>query len=364
MQLDFCSLFDGLYSFVRCLNSPPNIQPVLPIEGDKKIERSALPVIQAEAASLKAAPQLKDKQILEVGIKPAIAVALKNAVQTNYKAPEVIDLSRKNSDARASSSVLDISRGITNIGNSCYMNASLQALCQCQGLLEMLADKKPNAAKVNSFREPVVAFLQKLQKKEKVIPKRCASEFMDFLIRSGWSSKEKKAHAHDVYPFVQFLLNSLGVSHKIHGVKVGNGSDAIQLCDLLSPADLSTRKKKKLFLSQNEKRDFFVVALESRFLDDQGRKNRRKVLPSLTLDLPHSENEAKKESYTLSAIIVNPSPFGNAGHYVTYAPQGDKWIEYNDDEVCVHDACDQEARSAIEQHSYLCLYTHIRTFMK
>jgi ubiquitin C-terminal hydrolase len=366
MQVNFGLLCSNLYSFVRNFNFQSSSPPALPAEVDKKIEQSALPVIQAEAAPGPAVPEIKEKQIQ---VNPPIDAALKNAVQVHAsgksKAVEVIDLSCISDEIESSPSpVRGKARGITNIGNSCYMNASLQALGQCQGIAEILntkltAEHNPNAAKINSFRDRVLAFLQELQKKEKAIPKGNASGFMDFLMSCGWSLKIKKKNAHDAYPFVEFMMNSLQLEHKIYGVTVENDSAPIQFGTLLFPALLSEKRKKALFLSKDEKRDFFVVALEARFLDSQGGKNMRKVQPSHTLDLPYCDNESKKERYKLAAIIVNPSQFARSGHYVTYAPQGDKWVEYNDSEVLVHDALDQEALSAIEQHSYLCFYTRV-----
>jgi ubiquitin C-terminal hydrolase len=257
-----------------------------------------------------------------------------------------------------------IARGITNIGNSCYMNASLQALGQCPGLIEMLAEKQdaahnPKALEINCFRQQVLTFLQELQKKEKAIPDEFASHFMDFLISKGWSSKKEKFHAQDAYPFFQFLLDSLHLDSKIYGCKVGTSSEACSLRDLLFPADLTKGKKNNLFLSENKKCDFLVIAVEMRFhlgLFGEDQKNQREVRPCLSLELPYKNDETKKENYKLAAIVVNPASDNDDGHYVTYAPHGDKWIEFNDSRFLVHEALDPQALSKIQQHSYLYLY--------
>jgi len=253
-------------------------------------------------------------------------------------------------------------RGILNVGNSCYMNATIQALAECPFLLAVLEKEKgltsaenPKAEKINNCRKKLREVLLSLQNgaaEKAPFPRAEAAKLLKFFLDlqvtdpayfiEATATKEKLGEQMDAALFVEFLADYLGLSFKMTHVKLQEGEKVEQLSlkDLVGQAKVAKNQSSP---------DLLVVCIADRF-SNSAKKKRTQVEPSS--ELP--------SGYKLCAVICNPSGHAAAGHYMTYAPKREPgakgWVEYNDSEVTISADDDKEMHAVIEKHSYLYFY--------
>ena len=140
------------------------------------------------------------------------------------------------------------------------------------------------------------------------------------------------------------------------------------LKDLPDFLDLPTSQQ--IVLKNNFLPKTLPIFLKRTLYDLQTRapkKNKRAVLPSLTLEIP-IENTNLQAKYTLSSVVVHKGQ-ATRGHYTTFIPKFEDsslWIEYDDSFVMCVDQKKNPERYArlthfIAQNGYLYFYTLAHT---
>ncbi len=301
------------------------------------------------------------QKAIEASKKEALVETEKKRLQAEQEASPKAKQEQAKKEADAQQKVVHAVRGgIANVGNNCYMSATIQALAECPFLRAVLekefqsvGDSKVKA--INDCRKKLLQVLDSLQSTGKNGGALSQAEvgellkfFLDFQVKdpsygmSQSSVAEKFDKQMDAALFIEFLVTYLGLSVTMKDIALKDAVKGISLEALIA----TTKYAKDLVKSDGP--DLLVFCIAGRF-SQNGKKKLTSVQPSSMLS----------ETYKLCAVICNPSDMASEGHYITNVPVSKGWIEYNDASVSEIAAVNLQQQELIEQHSYIYLYAKI-----
>jgi ubiquitin C-terminal hydrolase len=308
--------------------------------------------------------------------------------------------------------------GMVNSGNSCYMNATLQALRASQKVRSFLLDPKREQ---HALADATLAtFCELEQPGTKPFSFESDSAFREFVVqcakenKCGWHPSGKTSQE-DADEFLNSFLDLINVPNfdfrfkmdydfpiRIPSLeKSGGRANRISLSIKDNPAGISiqdlisknvctelferdaalnaanfkrehSRAEIKKVENMAEKLDvktvqehifksapsFLPITLKRYTHDENGaQKDDKLIKPSDTLEI--TLENGKKAHYALQAIVLHTGGKSiHSGHYYTYVPKmidGEKkWVKYNDDRVTVHS--EEHVLDDIMKNGYIYLY--------
>jgi hypothetical protein len=301
-------------------------------------------------------------------------------------------------------------RGLPNrFDNSCYVNASIQAL----RFVECFRNKMNECPK-NSFLYPVKQAIDFIEGRE-VRLSFDSRAFRKTAIGNGWRA-DSESSQEDAAAFCQFLLPHLGfkpfdyetkIDHTfflpLNSLKTQKANDMLHIAvgfnskqeelsihklltsnEIVEVLDKQSAKnadgvilteselqkldekedfspiltKQKIVLTSKHAPDLLTVEIK-RFTKEG--KQETPIEPSYLISLVQEGEEAKEIWYELRAIVVHQGTTAMSGHYYTYAVNMTKdgslsWVQFNDRSV-ISDA--PKALEDIQKRSHLCFYERV-----
>lgn len=303
-------------------------------------------------------------------------------------------------------------QGIPNIGNSCYMNATLQPVITLYE--ELLRKMKPSSTKQIGKKPALTTSAINLLNEVRTPPirrnytektnnlKASSQEFFANLVKSeqdgglGWEGKCGRQE--DALGFLISLLDWMKVPQiqtRSNFIDVASqrkkkaiGKDFASILNLAFPAktpvtmqeivdnslkpeegvdykweetDVQSTKVTKVPLLKglnNLHNGILVLNLSRAGLDDIKNETIVNNPFKITIKKEQTRDLASDKSYQLISFIQHIGSSGKNGHYISYVKENNQWVQYNDAEVSiVRDDLAKEAASG----SYMFFYKAANT---
>jgi len=90
---------------------------------------------------------------------------------------------------------------------------------------------------------------------------------------------------------------------------------------------------------------------------DDGTKLQTPITPSYTIDFPIKDHPRTTVRYRLVACVVHAGERIREGHFYTYVPHQERWIEYNDENVRVPNQ--EQALEDVSTNGYIFYYEYV-----
>ncbi|MBS0656520.1 MAG: ubiquitin carboxyl-terminal hydrolase [Verrucomicrobia bacterium] len=265
-----------------------------------------------------------------------------------------------------SSSIIALEgKGIANSGNSCYMAATIQGLLQvseinkkiCEADVQALGDLAPF-----QFLKLTLSPLFGTMEPKRALTTSETEEIRTFFRNNGWQPKNPYNQIEDPANFLRFFLSlsqqpTFAVSPRLHKKALNHdyllSIPARTLNHPTSLQDLVTTYR----LSPETIPELLPVVIDGRTMEGMS-KNREKIFPSQQLTMSLQGDKEEHVLYDLSAVIVYLGGERTGGHYLTYVPEEDAWVEYNDSSVTRY-VQSKSVEETIEEHSYIYFYSRV-----
>ena len=268
-----------------------------------------------------------------------------------------------------------VGRGITNSGNSCYMAAALQGLLRVPQMAQKIWEANAgdeNSESASNFLKQSMSPLFGINEPGRSLNVSETEAIRTFFRKQGWMPEMAHNLLQDPADFLRFLLPLLelpefaastrdnrGGNNKGHllSIPARNLQQPISLQDFVAPKDMASadgkRKGYKLFPEVIP--DILPIVIAGRTMVGNS-KNRTDIFPSQQLEVPLQGDTKKCIKYDLIAVLVHMGENPTGGHYLTYVPQDDGWVEYNDQYVAIR-RNDQTVDQRIQEDSYIYFYS-------
>ncbi|MCB1213325.1 MAG: hypothetical protein KDK40_03410 [Chlamydiia bacterium] len=259
---------------------------------------------------------------------------------------------------------LEETKGITNIGNSCYINSVLTIIlntCMRDDTGESMHPTQP----FDPSSTPSVIDAMRMHYPPKNEEDAIRLQYHVFCLREQFIAENQLPNItaqQDVAEFLQFLLDKLEINFSVCETNP-NGNQVI------TPQTCASVHLPKLQSGEEFKDAFQRVVGENIQLVDSP-----KVLPiqlkrfdysteiNRSIKLNHLANVPESlqvpaldgaQKYTLNGYIIHLGEEVGSGHYVAVVKKGDDWFLYNDEKVTKLSA---EEESCLRSQSYLCFF--------
>ncbi|PIK51930.1 putative ubiquitin carboxyl-terminal hydrolase 14 isoform X1 [Apostichopus japonicus] len=256
-------------------------------------------------------------------------------------------------------SALEFPAGLSNLGNTCYMNATVQCLRSVPELKEALK-RDPRLTATDTAVGVVAAmrdlFVQLDQKSEGFPPfvllQRLHAAFPHFADRTEQGVFQQQflfslkcIEAEDEKPTnskESFFQLSCYIDHEVRYMHTGLQSDVkfpmtLDVWDLCSETlqeklvpmrdKFKIMEDKKTAEAQKAKQEGKKVKLQSEVAVDEDAKY-------LPFEFPDDKGSNNSGYYELQAVLTHQGRSSSSGHYVGWVKRkGDEWIKFDDDDV-------------------------------
>ncbi len=305
--------------------------------------------------------------------------------------------------------------GINNGGATCYMSSVIQGLRHIPGVRSALAYQIPgNNLFIDLLNTMLDTIEGKNGQQKQNISRDEINTYREAIIASGFPSSNQ-ASQEDASLFCQFLLGALAqnlfpfktkVFHGLQvpipsldrqkgrelvisltiGIKDHNKTlqdlvTANRIKECVEPDKIKNGLQRELtqdeqtalqpFERSKERRLETIQSIELpagqvpsflplsiRRFDYQENKSIKistRIEPSLHLDVPIDDHDGLRARFRLKAVVVHQGETLESGHYYTYVPgqmaNHNAWLEFNDEEVFVHEEPSRHKRRAADAQS-------------
>jgi ubiquitin C-terminal hydrolase len=235
--------------------------------------------------------------------------------------------------------------GIKNGGNSCYINAVIQALRFCPSFVAMVQETAIEG--VNQRLSSLFAQLTR-----QTVARSEINDFRDYLISSGFHVSTDGQE--DAQAFLQFLLEKVSLPSFTY--KEDSRSQTLadnHLIVPIPPGDVKTIQESLNLTFESPPPKFLPIMLRRyTFQGGNIQRDTTAVLPSETIIIPTRQTTPAR--YSLRSMVVH-SGNGSSGHYYMYTPSRDAIVEYNDNRVRLRAHPEREHNDA-SRNGYLFFY--------
>jgi len=274
--------------------------------------------------------------------------------------------------------------GLINIGNTCYLNVSLQLIAHVNTFDEFInADKAGEALEVKNLRQNLREIISQMREGTIQISQLQLSSLVDHLSKCGWRDA-LGVHA-DAQELLKFLRDKLSVAPSIKraGKYASANAEAATIKMETHDIIISTPQGEMNELIRRYPtfaedvnwpscEAYFFIGTPPPFFYIQVSPydhSHTIINPSLesffNIEVPFSTSESVLDrdpiicKYRLKVAITHYSNGGKGGHYKAYVSQtnesNQKWVLYDDSDAAIFHS-NEEVRKEISSHSAYLAY--------
>lgn len=291
-----------------------------------------------------------------------------------------------------------ISKGLNNLGNTCFFNSVLQLLLQCTVFNKLILLNNIDGNLINRYSD---FMKQYTDSSNSISPDNIINYVSRILGRKNYQQEDAEQYLNFMIDTMIEEMHSWTIQNSLADSKIANSSKNMTLkelinhiftinveknviCPICNNVSKSCDNINKLYLSINSQQDLKSLVYEYLYetLDDQNRWKCDKcdnsvnaIIKKNIISLPkyliivlkrYTNNNSKinndinmpdymtinSKNYYMRGVILH-SGITNGGHYVYYGLKDDIWFIYNDSSV---QPVSSETINSIKRIGYVYLY--------